>query len=582
MLDKNYRKIRRRALAVIVLFFAGFIMLGVRAFTLQVLDGHIHQKKALSQTTGSIVIHPRRGFIYDREMRILASNQQVPSLVAQPRLMDDEERLIAKTIAKEIFELERKKLKRLDYDKLFVRLKRNLSEQEVKLFKNTIRKMGKESRPLHLNLSNEDKRAYPSGILAAPILGFVNRDLEGKMGLERKFDSDLQGSSQKFSGLIDNSGKLALESLDLSLDVPTGDHLVLTIDKGMQYVTERVIRATVEKYQAAYGIAIVMDVKNSDVLAMGQWPTFDPNDLNKTPMSRLHNYAIEWTFEPGSTMKTFVVAGAIDSARYVPDDKIYCNMGEFQIGPNKIHDTTRHGHLTISDVLAKSSNIGTAKIGMDLGAEKVYEILRSFGFGERSGIRLPVESRGILAKPEDWEPIELATISFGQGVNTTGIQLANAMCAIANGGKLIQPRIVRKVISADGEVKKSFETKIIREVVGENTAMLMREMLKEAASERGTGRKSQMEACQVAGKTGTAEKLFKNQQVGERKYWTSSYAGFFPADDPEIVILVIVDEPAGKKFYGGDVAGPAFKEIAEEVSSMRGVCSTRNQQLAEK
>lgn len=581
MLEKNYRKIRRRAFVIIMLFFSVFIVLGVRAFTIQIVDGHIHQQKALRQTTGSIVIHPRRGFIYDREMRILASNQQVPSLIAQPRLMDEEEREISRKIIEDVLGFKAKASKRLDYNKLFVRIKRNLTDSEVKLFNRAMNSLSEEFRPIHLSLMDEDKRLYPSGTLAAPILGFVNRDLIGKMGIERKFDVDLEGSKQKLMGLRDNSGKVALESLDLSLDVPTGDHVVLTIDKGMQYVAERVIKETVINNKAAYGMAIVMDVKNFDVLAMGQWPLFDPNDLNKTPVSRLHNYALEWTFEPGSTMKSFVVAGALDSARFVPDDKIYCNLGAFEIGPNKIHDTKDHGFLSVAEILIKSSNIGIAKIGLELGADKVYDILKDFGFGQKTGIHLPVESGGILNRPEDWEPIELATISFGQGVNTTAIQLVSAMAAIANGGKLYRPRIVDRVISADGELKKVFEPKLLREVISENTSIIMRDILRAAAGENGTGSKAQMESCAVAGKTGTAEKLFKNHKAGKREYWTSSFAGFFPAEDPEIAMLVVIDEPMDKKFYGGDIAAPAFEEIAEEVASMRGICSTSNKQMAE-
>ncbi len=572
MLDRDYRKVHRRILIVVGLLFLGLTAIGGQAFSLQVLQGERHAGMAQRQTAGSVVIQPRRGKIFDRRQRILASNQQVPSLMAQPRNMSPEEISTAKQLLKRVLDLPDSVLARLDSKRYFVWLARRLDASDETRVNEALAELPEEKRPSGLSFVKEDKRLYAFGQLASPILGFTNMDMKGRMGLEMRFNDDLRGSERTLQGLRDPSGKVTWEHLDLTLDVPTGDHLYLTLDKNIQYVAEREIEKAVKSSKARVGIAIAMDPRSGGILAMAQYPTFDPNNLNGVKPSRLHNAAVEWVYEPGSTLKPFIVAQALETAQLVPDDKIYCGFGEFTIGPNTIHDTKRHGWLSVNEVIAKSSNIGAAKIGTDLGADSVYAILRDFGFGEKSGIRLPAESAGLLAKPEDWEPIELATISFGQGLNVTAIQLVTAMSAIANGGKLMRPRVVDRVTTADGVEKKVFEPSVVRQVISERTSRQLIDMLAMAASTEGTGRKALIEGCQVAGKTGTSEKLAMNARAGERIYWTGSFLGLFPAQDPRVVLLVMVDEPRGDEYYGGDIAAPAFHNIAKEIAPILGVC----------
>jgi cell division protein FtsI (penicillin-binding protein 3) len=582
MLDRDYKSIRVRIWTVASVFFIAFGLLGARAYTLQVTEGEKHHQKALRQTSGSVVIKARRGAIYDRQMRVLASNREVPTVVAQPRLMSDNERRLSKSLMLRYFGSPPKVLDRLDTRRYNVYLERHVSESRAEAFRKAMESMPASERPLHLGLMLEDKRAYPAGRLASPILGYTNIDMDGRMGLEKRFNKELTGNPITVEGLRDPNGNVSLETLDLSLDVPAGDQLVLTIDKAVQYVTERVLHDTVQKHDAHFGVAIVMDPNDGAIYSMAQYPSFNPNEpISQEDVPLLHNFAIEWTFEPGSTLKPFVIAQALESARFVPDEIIDCGGGQMRIGPNIIHDSKSHDDMTLSQVLSKSSNIGTARVAMELGAQAVHDILVNFGFYEKTGIPLPSESRGILAPAAKWYPIELATIAFGQGINVTALQLATAMSAIANGGMLVKPRLVYQIISPDGEVRQQFDPTSVRRVISEQTARALRLMLAEAATANGTGIKAQIAECPVAGKTGTAEKLAENVRTGKREHWTSSFAGFFPADDPKLLILVVIDEPQGREYYGGDVAAPAFRQIALEVGPMLGICTQRHDQVAE-
>lgn len=580
MYDRDYRKIQRRIWVLAGLMFCAFLGLGIRAFTLQIIEGEQHFQKAESQTSGSVIIQPRRGLIYDRQMRILATNSQVPTLVAHPRLMSPEERAQAKSLVIRYFGSSDEVLSRLDRDLYKVNLERRVPEDRAARFRRAISELPPAQRPRHLTLLMEDKRVYPSNKLAAPLLGFTNIDMVGRMGLERAFDEALRGEAMRVVGQRDASGKVTLEALNLTLNVPAGKHLVLTIDKAVQYVAERVLRDTVEKHRADFAVAVVMDPRDGAIYAMAQYPSFNPNQLRSEDIPYLHNFATEWTFEPGSTLKPFVVAQALETARFVPEDMIDCGGGQLRVGPKIIRDVKRYDRLSVRDVVVKSSNIGVTRIGQDLGAVLVHDILQKFGFGARTDIPLPSESRGILTPPKSWYPVDLANISFGQGVNVTAIQLATAMAAIANGGILVQPRLVHQELGPDGDVVRQFDPVSVRRVISEDTARIMREMLRAAASDGGTGVRAQIAGCPVAGKTGTSEKLHKNAQTGERRHWTSSFVGYLPADDPQLVILVVVDEPKSKEYYGGEVPAPAFRKIALEVAPMLGICAQR-QEMAE-
>lgn len=583
MWERDYRKIHKRLFVVAALLVLGVAILTWRAYSIQVALGAKHFEMAQRQTLGSIVIQPRRGDILDRNGQVLATNRAVQSLAAHPRAMSDSEKAMAKRVLPKLFGITPDVLERLDSPRYFVWLKRRLTETQALSYEAVMSGLPKYLRPKSLVLEEEDRRFYPAGGLAAPILGLTDVDSKGQMGLEAQYDEALTGETLEVKGVRDPSGrKVTFEAIDLSLDVPVGDNLQLTLDRRVQYVAEREIAKTVLLHKASYGVAIAMDVKSGDILAMAQYPGYDPNEMEGTKPEAMHNAAVEWTIEPGSTLKTFVVAGALEEGLHVPGDSIFCGNGSLVIGPNVIHDSHPHGYLTVAEVVTKSSNIGTAKIGHELGAQRLWSYLDAFGFGKRTEARFAGESGGILAKPQRWMPIELATISFGQGINVTPLQLTAAFATLANDGEYVPPRLVSRLIAPNGTTRKEFPSGASHRVVSVKTAHMMNEIMQGVVEEGGTGTNARIGGCPIAAKTGTAEKLAKNHKFGVHDFWTSVFAGFFPADDPKIALLIVVDEPKDGKYYGGEVAAPPFRAIASEIAPMLGLCTRRMDEVVEK
>jgi len=578
MLDREHKQIRQRILLVVMVFISLFGFLLFHSYTLQVVKGDQFHARASRQTMGSIVLEPRRGEIRDRQGRVLAGTREVPSLGATPAKMANAERGQAIEILMEAYGGAPAFLDLLTGNSPFVWLDRRISEERAEAVRNALDKHRVEGLAT-LNkvfLRNEDMRVYPGGMLAANLMGHADIDLKGQAGLEKQFNEDLAGDTIRYKGVKTGMGEVTLETLDELLDIPAGNDIILTLDKTAQYISEREIRMGVTEHKAEWGVAVVLDPKDGGILAMAQWPSFDPNDLTGTPPSHIHNFAVEWTYEPGSTMKPLPISTAMDMGMVSAEQKIWCNNGLYVVGPKKIHDTHQHGWLTVREILYKSSNIGTAKIAQQMGIPLVYKSLTDYGIGMKTGITLPIETKGLLAKPETWMPIELVNRAFGQGVNVTPLQMAAAYGAIANGGQYMKPRLVDRVVGPDGKIVKRFEPTAVRRVISEETSRELREILIQAVSDEGTGSKARFtDSCAVGGKTGTAEKLAKNLSTGRREFWTSSFVGFLPAEDPKLVILVVVDEPRNGKYYGGEVAAPVFRAIASELAPMYGICSKR-------
>ena len=576
MLDKDSKKIRLRMHFIAVMLFLVFVMLIAWAYFLQVVEGERHKRFASKLTSKPIVIQPRRGLILDRKKIPLTGNIETPTLVAEPCKMSKRERIIAKRLLKQVFKSKKQILKRID-DPLrkFAYLHRRVSEEKFTAFnaamEAVVENLPKGERLEEIRWSYEDKRVYPLHFLAAPVLGFTNISLKGRMGIEKRFNDDMTAEPVEYTGMQNNKRDTVVEILDVPPEVPVGDNVILTIDRGIQYAAERVIRATVEKYEARFGTAIVMEPGTGAILAMAQWPSFDPNDFSNVDFSAVHNFAIEEIIEPGSTLKPLIISAAMEKGLVEPDSIIDCGNGRFVIGRETIRDTKRHGELTVSDIVSLSSNIGAAKIGLMLGNEEMYKWLTAFGFGLVTGIRLPKEHGGLLKEGGKWQPFETATISFGQGLNVTPLQLCSSLAIIANGGLYVAPRVVERVETPDGKVKKKFKSET-RRVIGKKVSRLMIEMMERVVAPGGTGSGARLDDCQVAGKTGTSEKLRRNELAGRDDFWTSIFGGFLPASDPKLLVLVVVDEPKGEH-YGGVVAGPAFREIVEEVAPILGICT---------
>ncbi len=525
-----------------------------RAFFLQIYEQERFARLAEKQHIKVVQLIPSRGAIFDSTNSALAVSIDMDSLYAEPRNMENVSEAAAQLapvigMTKEVLE------KKMSGNKGFVWLARRLTPEVAKAVR-TLEIDG-------IGFAKEPKRFYPNAEIGSHVVGFTGLDPEGLEGIERKFDSTLLG----------NTGFMVTERDALGRDIGTrgmmmksasiGQSLALTIDKNIQYIAEKELAAAVESSKAKGGIAIVMDPQTGKLLAMANYPTFNPNSFGKYPPQALRNRAITDSFEPGSTMKVFLIAAALEEKAVKAEDAFNCENGSYNIGGRTIHDTHKYGRLSVGDILKHSSNIGAAKIGVRLGPERLYGYLRGFGFGAKSNIDLPGEVTGYLRNKSQWYGVDLATISFGQGISISAIQLASAMSAIANGGNLMQPYVVDRVVDTKGNPIKQFSPVVKQKVVSPETARIVANMMEGVAAEGGTGTAAGVDGYKVAGKTGTAQKADPVTKGYSQDKRTASFVGFVPSDHPRLTILIVVDEPKTSP-YGGVVAAPAFSAIAKQ------------------
>lgn len=532
-----------------------------RAFQLQVLDSRGLKKKALDQHTKIVNVQSKRGGIYDRNRKELAVSIEVDSVYAEPARVDSPKsavRALNRVLSVENRELE----KRLGSSKGFVWLKRqvDLKEEERK------RVTGIEG----IGLTKESRRYYPNRQLASNLIGFTGLDANGLEGVELYYDGVLKGSSTRITGEKDAMGRMLIfEDTDKKVPV-RGMEVELTIDKTIQYIAEKSLKKAVAASNAKGGTAIVMNPATGEVLAMASLPTFDPNDLKDYTPRQWKNRPIADAFEPGSILKLFLISAAMEESAIKPGDLFFCENGSYKVADRTFHDIKGYGWLTAPQVIKFSSNIGSAKIGERLGKPRLYRYLKSFGFGEKTGIDLPGEAAGSLPHFKKWSAVTLHTVSFGQGISTTGLQLASALSAVANGGFLMKPYVVKAVRDSGGNVVNETNPAITRRVISEKTAKRMTEMLIGVTESGGTGMKAKLDGFEVAGKTGTAQKADLKKGGYLENAYTASFIGFAPARSPRLAVVVVIDEPKGEH-HGGAVAAPAFKEIASESLSYMGI-----------
>jgi len=415
----------------------------------------------------------------------------------------------------------------------------------------------------------EPMRVYPNGHLAGQVLGFTNIDSKGIEGIEFKFEDFLAGRPGKISVKKDARGRKIMSTNYYIEPILSGYDLVLTLDSHIQVMVEEELKEGVERTKADKGMALIMNSETGEIMAMASYPFFDPNNYRDFPAKKRRNLPIWYSFEPGSTMKVFLLAAALEERKVNPATKFDCENGRRRVGPSIIKDVHPYGILTVSEILEKSSNICATKIGETLGRDKYYGHLSNFGFGKKTGIDLPGESNAKLAKSEHWGPVELATISFGQGIAVTSLQIASALSAIANRGFLMEPYIVKEIYSADGYIIKEIKPELTRKVLSFDTAEDISAMM-ERVVESGTGKRAAISGYRVAGKTGTAQ--VPNPVTGGyyKNRFISSFIGFAPADDPKVTLVVAVENPKNG-FYGGTVAAPIFKGIMEKVLLYLGI-----------
>jgi cell division protein FtsI (penicillin-binding protein 3) len=554
MITKDTSQIKVRVLVVGIVFFISFAAIVARAVHLHLFKGPWLSQKADGQVKRSVQALGERGIIFDANMGKMALSIDVTSIGAHPRQIKD----VAATagdLAKALRIDKNDLVKKLSSNTSFVWIERHVPPKRIEAVE-----------ALNLDgvvFKSEQSRFYPYKSMAAQIIGFAGIDGRGLEGVEFFYDRALEGQHAQFKVIRDAKGR----GLGLEIDEKSdhaGKNVILTIDGRIQYIAETALAEAVIQNGAKNGIVVVMSPKTGAILAMAHYPLINPNTYNQFAKDKWRNRAITDPYEPGSTLKIFSAAAAIESGVSGPHSIYYCENGAYRIGRNVVHDTRPHQWLSLEQIIQVSSNIGTVKLSENIGTKNLYNTLKNFGFGERTGIDCPGETPGMLSSYQRWTKIDNAAIAFGQGISVSAIQLATAVSAIANDGILMKPYVVQAITDKNGEVVEKFNPQPVRRAISSETAEIVRKMMEKVTEKGGTGTKAAIDGYKVGGKTGTAQKIDENGTYSKGKY-VSSFVGFAPAENPEITILVMIDEPKKDHYgshYGGVVAAPVFKKIA--------------------
>lgn len=547
---------------VATLFAIGFVAVVGRVYYLQTVEADALEERTSHQWNQEVTRQARRGDIRDRHGVELAISVEVPSIFVRPRSITDARREAAR-VAQVLDMDEQRLIEIFESDRNFVWLQRQAHPDTARALE--------ELEIAGIGTEVEYKRYYPMRELAGQLLGFVGIDGEGLEGLERQYNKELAGGTYHLRVTRDARGRPMLLSDTPEFGKFEGNSLHLTIDQEIQRTAEQAVKRQVEKNEAQAGVAIVLDVDTGDVLAMANYPTFDPNRFSRHSSSDWRLRAVTDVFEPGSVFKPFVMAAALQEGATTLDTKYDLEGGRMQIGRHWIRDIMRRDELTAAELMQTSSNVGSYKLAQEIGREKFYDYIRAFGFGTPTGIGLRGERSGVVWPHEQWAEISFANISFGQGLSTTPMQVATAVAALANGGRLLEPRIVDEIRDRRGEVVYRNEPTMVRQVISPEVAEQMAWALSLVTLPAGTGTAGALEHYTVAAKTGTAQQVDPETRAYSQDHWVAGFVGFAPAEAPEIAVAVFIDRPDGETRYGGAVAGPAFAEIAGEALARRGV-----------
>jgi cell division protein FtsI (penicillin-binding protein 3) len=533
-------------------FLAIFLVVGGRAFYLQALQGDQLMRLGQRQHLKEWTVLPKRGAVFDRAGEPLALSLEAQSVYARPRRIEDTakaSRELARILKISSVEIKDK----LTSAKPFVWIKRQISPNEA----GQIQALNIEG----VGMFYEPHRYYPQGQLAGQLIGFVGRDSEGLEGLELRYNDYIRGESSSSVTERDALGRRVLVQGVEGLQIPAGGDIHLTLDTAIQYLAEKELEAAITRSKAKAGVAIAVEPRTGEILALANYPAFNPNNYSTESSEQRRNRAVTDSFEPGSTFKTILAAAALEEGIVDKEDLFFCEYGKYSYAGKIIHDSHPHGWLPFSKILQVSSNIGFAKVADKLKKDQYFKYIEKFGFGQTTGIDMPGEVPGLLRRPETWSGIDLATHAFGQGLSATPLQMVMAYAAVANGGFLMRPYVVRRAMSPKGEMLVENQPHVVRRVISERTARSLAVMLKDVTTEGGTGKMAKVEGFDVAGKTGTAQKVDPVHGGYDAKKRVASFIGFVPADEPRLVLLVIVDEPQ-TNVYGGVVAAPVFQNIA--------------------
>jgi cell division protein FtsI (penicillin-binding protein 3) len=546
------------------------------------------QDRSAKQYCSTIPLLPKRGVIVDRTGTELAVSVATKSIFVQPAKLRDPDKA-ADLLAPRVSRSARELRKLFAGEKGFVWVRRQMpstaAEEAVREVKQALCALdpeahGKPSAVDGIGTVEEPKRFYPNRELAASLVGFTNLDSEGMEGVELSMNRYLRGERGLLLCERDARGRLIVPAATPVEVNSKGHSVALTIDRNIQHVAESELQAAVEKYNARGGMVVVLSPGTGEILAMATAPSFNPNAPAGAPVEARKNRSLTDSFEPGSTFKVFTLASALELGAVNATDRFFCENGFYRYAGKPIRDTHRYGWLTAPEVVKFSSNIGIAKISERMDGNRFYDMIRAFGFGSRTGIELQGEVPGISPSRRGFESrLRRANVAFGQGISVTPLQLAGAMAAVVNGGKVMKPYLVREIRDPEGKTVFRGEPRELRRVLSPKTSEQMRDILGKVVQEDGTGTQARIKGFLVGGKTGTAQKV----ELGTGRYSatkrTASFIGFLPLNDPKLLILVVIDEPRGQ-VYGGVVAAPAFNQIAVKTAYYLGIQPTETAALA--
>ncbi|NLW91577.1 MAG: stage V sporulation protein D [Syntrophomonadaceae bacterium] len=556
-MQTNSLLIKKRIITLFLLFIIGFLGLSGRIFWVQFIDGKKLSSMAENNRMRDVPVAAKRGIIYDRNGQELAISVSADSVYACPIEVraGKKERETAHQLAEILDMDEEKLLKRITRASSYEWIKRQIKPAQAK-----------KIRDLELpgiRLAEESHRQYPNGTLASHVLGISGVDNTGLEGIDNYYDKLVGGTAGRIVIEKDAANRPIPEATHRYIPPVEGANLVLTIDQTIQYITERELEKAYKERDAKSASAIVMDPNTGEILALACRPTYNPNQYENYPAAYRRNPAINDAYEPGSTMK--IVTSSIAMAENVVDaqSRFFC-PGYVKVGKETINcaQGKAHGSQSFAEIVENSCNVGFVAVGLALGVDKYYDHIYDFGFGKKTGIDLPGEAAGIIVPEGRCKQIDLATMAMGQANAVTTIQLAAAVSAVANGGKLIQPHLVKQVIDNKGKVVKEFKPVTVRRVLSENTARQL-SLILEGEVIRGTGTNAAIEGYRVGGKTGTAQKIAPGGGYLPNSY-VSSFVGFAPVDNPKLLCIFVVDSPKGYPYFGAWVAAPPFKEIVQD------------------
>lgn len=546
-----------RMYMVMVLFLFGFLAVVVKLVTIQVRDHDKFEELARIQYESREAIPATRGLILDRNFTILVSNTTEYTVAVDPQVLQDRAGTAAILSRMLNLPLAEVRAKLRTEDRRFVVLARRVPEQVVTPWRPKLEK--------GVRLLPTPRRRYNFGSFASQVIGYTNVENRGMCGVELQMNGDLAGQDGFIVLQRNARGERRPEVEYPSRDPVNGRSVVLTIDQAYQTIAEEELNRGVEQYGASSGRCVIMNPRTGEILAMVNAPGFDLNDLSNFSADRSRNRLVADLYEPGSTFKLVAMSAALNEGLYGPEDKIFAENGSWQYSPDQkpIPDEHKAGMITMRKAFEYSSNIVSAKIARALGAEKFYKYARNFGFGVKSGLELPGELSGDLRKPIKWDGVTLMYMAFGYGLSVTAMQMACAYAAIANDGVLMRPFIRRWLLDENRTILDETVPQVVRRVVSSSTAATMREFMR-GVVDSGTATRARIEGLEIGGKTGTSQRLVNGNY--SKSSHVASFVGFFPVDDPKLLILVVLDAPT-RAYYGGVTAAPIFRDIALRIVS---------------